>query len=348
MTTDLIVLDNSLVTSAYNLTLNEHRLIYCVLKQIPIKEKIDPNTPFYINRDDFIQLGANPDNVAREIRQATKDLRKRAITIPTPVGEVEIGWLKEVLRYDKNAEQKLREQYPNQEDYHKYIKILRMYNLVDSFKLGEDYNIVARIIFDERVVPLLSDLRENFTQFLFSDVTEFSSVYSFRIYQLMMQWQSTGYCRVSIDKLRYMLVLKNKYSLFSDLKRWVIDTAIDEINDKSPYMVKYDLIKTGRKFTHLELKFKEKKAEIKQVKCPNTIDMFEKPTDTFIRMTDAQLDTFASKLADLSEVQAMANVGEEMPSFKARLRSMLKDPEKQKKLAPYLVQVGFKAKTGKS
>ena len=56
MTTDLIVLDNSLVTSAYNLTLNEHRLIYCVLKQIPIKEKIDPNTPFYINRDDFIQL----------------------------------------------------------------------------------------------------------------------------------------------------------------------------------------------------------------------------------------------------------------------------------------------------
>ena len=345
MTTDLIVLDNSLVTSAYNLTLNEHRLIYCVLKQIPIKEKIDPNTPFYINRDDFIQLGANPDNVAREIRQATKDLRKRAITIPTPVGEVEIGWLKEVLRYDKNAEQKLREQYPNQEDYHKYIKILRMYNLVDSFKLDEDYNIVARIIFDERVVPLLSDLRENFTQFLFSDVTEFSSVYSFRIYQLMMQWQSTGYCRVSIEKLRYMLVLKNKYSLFSDLKRWVIDTAVDEINDKSPYTVKYDLIKTGRKFTHLELKFKEKKVE---TKCPNTIDMFEKPIDTFIRMSESQLDTFAGKLSELAEVQAIANVGEDMKPFVARLRSMLKDPEKQRKLTPYLSQVGFSLKSGKS
>ena len=47
-------------------------------------------------------------------------------------------------------------------------------------------------------------------------------------------------------------------------------------------------------------------------------------------MSDSQLDTFASKLADLGEVQAMANVGEEMPSFKARLRSILKDPEKQK------------------
>lgn len=70
--------------------------------------------------------------------------------------------------------------------------------------------------------------------------------------------------------------------------------------------------------------------------------MFEEPKDTFIKMSDSQLDTFASKLADLGEVQAMANVGEEMPSFKARLRSILKDPEKQKILIPYLKKLGFK------
>ena len=35
MSNDLIVMDNSIVTSAYNLTLNEQRLIYCALKQIP-------------------------------------------------------------------------------------------------------------------------------------------------------------------------------------------------------------------------------------------------------------------------------------------------------------------------
>jgi hypothetical protein len=42
-------------------------------------------------------------------------------------------------------------------------------------------------------------------------------------------------------------------------------------------------------------------------------------------------------------VQSMADVGETMPSFKARLRQMLKDPEQQKKLQPYLKQVGFKS-----
>lgn len=58
--------------------------------------------------------------------------------------------------------------------------------------------------------------------------------------------------------------------------------------------------------------------------------MFEKPIDTFIRMSESQLDTFAGKLSELAEVQAMANVGEDMKPFVARLRSMLKDPEKQK------------------
>lgn len=62
----------------------------------------------------------------------------------------------------------------------------------------------------------------------------------------------------------------------------------------------------------------------------------------FHRMTESQLDTFSSKLSDLSAVQSMANVGETMPSFKARLRQMLKDPKQQQKLQPYLKQVGFK------
>ena len=38
----------------------------------------------------------------------------------------------------------------------------------------------------------------------------------------------------------------------------MIDTAVDELNEKSPITVSYNLLKTGRKFTHLELKFKPK------------------------------------------------------------------------------------------
>ena len=55
----------------------------------------------------------------------------------------------------------------------------------------------------------------------------------------------------------------------------MIDAACTEINEKSPYTVKYELIKKGNKFHSLELKFKKKNAEKEQLRCPDTIDMFE-------------------------------------------------------------------------
>lgn len=282
MAKDLVVMDNSLVTSAYNLTLNEQRLIYCVLKQIPKEQEINPKTPFYITRDDFIELGSDPSNVAQEIRQATKDLRKKSILIPTPIGEVEIGWITEVLRYDANAEKKLRALYPNHEDYDEYIKHLRLYNLFDSLPTHKaDDNIVARLVFDERVVPRLSNLKASFTQIDLADVAGFTSTYTFRIYQLLMQYKSTGYVKISLDDLRFMLLLKLKYPLVADLKKRVIDTAIDEINEKSPYAVKYEMLKKGRKFTHLELKFKLKESAKKRLaeRDPDTIDWVNGHTD---------------------------------------------------------------------
>ena len=69
-------------------------------------------------------------------------------------------------------------------------------------------------------------------------------------------------------------VLFDKYPLVADLKRRVIDTAIDEINEKSPYSVKYEMLKKGRKFTHLELKFKLKESAKRRLaeRDPDTID----------------------------------------------------------------------------
>ena len=281
MNNELVVVDNSLVTSAYSFTLNEQRLILCALKKITPKQAIDPKTPFYITRDDFIELGADPTSVAKEIRQATRELMKKSVKFKTPLGVVELPWLSEVLRFDKNAEQKLRAIYPNLSDYDEYVKHLRMYNLIDSFTHNADENIVARIVFHEKIMPLLSDLRQNFTQYLVSDVANFKSIYSHRIYQLMMQYKSTGYVKIAIADLRFMLEIGLKYPLFADLKKRVIDVAIDDISDKSSYTVKYDLLKKGRKFTHLELKFKLKESAKKLIaeRDPDTIDWVNGQTD---------------------------------------------------------------------
>lgn len=37
-------------------------------------------------------------------------------------------------------------------------------------------------------------------------------------YQMMMQFKSTGYCKISLDDLRYSLALFDKYDATKDLK----------------------------------------------------------------------------------------------------------------------------------
>ena len=344
MQNSLVVLDNDLIRASYRLTANEMRLVLCALAQIPKGEPVEPKRAYYVTKEDFVKLGVNPKTVARDIREACSDLLSRVVVLDTPIGELGFHWVHNILHFKSVALERLKKEYPTAKYDEEFIHTLRLHNLLDSLPViaKSTDNIVARIVFHENIIPYISQLKEQFTKLNLHDVFGFSSFYSFRFYLMMMQFRETGYLKISVDELRKSLNLENKYKATKDFKVRIVDTAIEEINEKSPYAVSYEFIQKGRTYTHLELRFKEKKAEKKQLKCSKTMDMFEELNDTFIKLSDAQLDTFSSKLADLSEVQNMANVGEEMSNFKARLRSMLKDPEKQIKLIPHLKKIGFK------
>ena len=330
MSNDLVVMDNAVINAAYELSVNEQRLILSAMAQIPKGEPVDAKHAYCVTRDDFIRLGVHPDTVAREIRTASKDLMKKSLFIDTEVGELEFHWLSEVLRYDKNAEEKLKAKYPNPEDYSKYIQMLRAYNLMDSLMPSDDDNVVVRLVFNERIVPFLSELRKNFTQFNIEDVAGFSSSYSMRIYQAMMQFKSTGYRKIKLTDLRYMLALGDKYEATKDLKVRVIDTAVNEINEKSPYKVTYKMLKTGRKFTHLELNFKKKKTEVDTnrnvQRDVNTADMF-----TIEGLNDKQLGRIARNkqfIADYNHlVSSTSPAGQDPTAWEFEMVNRLKrDP----------------------
>ena len=142
-----------------------------------------------------------------------------------------------------------------------------------------------------------------------------------------------------MDELRNALDLKDIYPSSADIKRRVIDTAVHEINEKSPYSVKYELIKTGRKFTHLELKFKPKKESKPTVKNPvrdpNTPDFF-------IDMTDSQRHLFANKMSEMPEMSKYSQGTESYQQFAVRIAEMLLQPEKFRELYPVLEKAGFK------
>lgn len=258
----LVVMDNKLIRASYKLTVNEIRLILVAISQMPKNdEPVDPKKAYYITKNDFVRLGVEPKNVARDIRSACKDLLSRVITIKTPIGDLDTHWVHNVLHFKSEVFERLKKEYPDAESDEEFISSLRLHNLMDSLPMiaNSDDNLIARVVLHEDIIPYISQLREQFTQLMLDDVVDFGSFYSYRVYLMMMQFRSTGICTIKINDLREALDLKDKYEATKDLKVRVIDTAVDEINEKSPFNVTYEMTKTGRKFTHLVLKFKPKK-----------------------------------------------------------------------------------------
>ncbi len=339
----LVVMDNKLIRASYKLTLNEVRLILVAMSQMPKNdEPVDPKKAYYITKDDFVRFGVEPKNVAREIRSACSDLLNRTLTIKTPLGNLGTHWIHNVLHFKSDVFERLKREYPNSENDAEFINTLRMHNLMDSLPMiaNSDDNIIARVVLHEDVIPYLTQLKTQFTQLMLNDVTGFGSYYSYRVYLMMMQFKSTGYCKIHLEDLREALELVNKYEATKDLRKWVIDTAVDEINEKSPYTVNYEMLKTGRKFTHLELKFKTKStAKKNEVNDPNIIDWLNGQTDNEIKkvpswqikgLSDGQIKKIGCNIREFVDANSSKMSSNERRGYSAVFESwslLLKDPK---------------------
>ena len=200
------------------------------------------------------------------------------------------------------------------------------------------------IVFTPAVVQGISRIngvKEFFTQYLLSQTANLKSVYSSRLYELLIQWRSTGKTPIiNLEDFRAQLgVEEDQYKLMSDFKKRVLDLAINDINEKTDIKATYQQHKKGRSISGFSFTFKQKKTDnqlIENKRDPNTIDIF-------LTMTDAQRHLFANKLSQLPEMGKYSHGTESYQQFAVRIAEMLQTPKKFKELYPYLQKVGFKA-----
>ena len=190
-------------------------------------------------------------------------------------------------------------------------------------------------------ISKIDGIKDFFTQYLLSQTAQLKSIYSARLYELVIQWKTIGKTALfNLDTFRDQLGIGvNEYQRMDHFKSRVFDLAVNEITEKTDIDLQYQQHKKGRTIVGFSFQFTQKKLDKAQSKLIEHQD--KKSTDTFIKLSDAQLDMFSSKLADVAEIQKMAHTGEEMKPFVARLRSMLIDEQNQQRLRPYLEQVGF-------
>jgi plasmid replication initiation protein len=193
------------------------------------------------------------------------------------------------------------------------------------------------VVFTPAVVQGISRIngvKEFFTQYLLSQTAQLKSVYSSRLYELLIQWRSTGKTPIiTLEGFRSQLgIEENQYKLMSDFKKRVLDLAINDINEKTDIKAAYQQHKKGRSISGFSFSFKQKKSATKS--------MVQKKDEPIV-LTDAQRYLFAGKLSELPEMGKLSLGTESYEQFAVRIADMLQDPEKVKEFTPLLRKVGF-------
>ena len=138
--------------------------------------------------------------------------------------------------------------------------------LVQWFSLIEiekDSGII-RLEFHQNLKPYLLELSDRFyTSYELQNVLSFKSAYSIRLYELFKSLSNNESWFFTVDSLKEYLNCQEKYAVFKDFKRRILDPSLKEINHYSDLVITYKTEKNGRKISRVIFSI-AKKSEIQQ------------------------------------------------------------------------------------
>lgn len=297
---DLVVKTNWLNQALQNLSLLEIRIMQLAI--VDARESgngLSPDKPLTIHSKRYAEaFGVQAKNAYANIKEAEDTLFKRQFSFVDVDGKpVKSRWVQDVKYLDTQGA----------------IEICLTRQVVKG---------ISRI--DGAV--------DFFTQYLLSNTVKFKSVYSVRLYELIVQWKNAEPRKMpvfEVDKLRGQLGIDtSQYQVMADFKKRVLDKAIAEINEHSDLIVSYEQVKKGRVIIGFRFKITVKQAE----KDPNKA----------ITMTDKQRALFAMRLANHPDLGNLAPVGKSMEEYIEYIFERLETPSGREFYRKYLFEVGFK------
>jgi plasmid replication initiation protein len=229
---------NKVIEAGYKLSLNEQRLILSCIAKVKSSKPLSATERFEVTAKEFsAQFGISLDKSYQTLKEVSEQLFERYVMIDNP------DPTDQTLKYTKT----------------RWISAINYHP--DAGKVS--------LLFAPLLIPYLSELSGSFTFYQLENIGAMSSIYAIRLYELLMQWKTTGKREIEIDWLKKQFALEDKYTSIKDLKKYVIDPAVSDINDHSNFNVTWTQRKTGRRVMHLTFQFGEKapaKAKLKE-KC---------------------------------------------------------------------------------
>ncbi|MGX5378335.1 replication initiation protein [Ligilactobacillus sp. LYQ135] len=143
----------------------------------------------------------------------------------------------------------------------------------------EDY---VSLSFTPDILPYITKLKENFTQYKLEYVLKLNSRHAVTIYKILvmsfnkymnykksnnvpkeklLQWKNPT---ISVKELRSATGTRNTYPNFAIFRKNVLDKAVNEINEKTNLIVNYDKIRSGRHISDIQFHIEQKNANAAQ------------------------------------------------------------------------------------
>ena len=178
-----------------------------------------------------------------------------------------------------------------------------------------------------------------FTSYLLEQTSSMDSIYSVRLYELLIQWKAAKNTPVfELENFRDQLgVGIEEYKAMNDFKKRVLEVAINEINEKSDIKISYEQVKKGRRIAGFKFKVlakdKPKKAQLENSRDVNTADMF-----TVEGLNDKQLGRIVRNPAFMAEynhlVTPTSPAGQSQQGWEFEMINRLKKDASQFKKHP--------------
>lgn len=128
-----------------------------------------------------------------------------------------------------------------------------------------------QIVLHEKLMPFVSEIKNNFTRYSLEYVAKFNGFHSIRLYEILAQYRSKGSRDVTVEDLKDWLQVADKYDRYNNFKQWVLEPSLKEINEKSDLFIEVEPIKRGRSIHALHFTIKPKQAQPQAVQSSEKI-----------------------------------------------------------------------------
>lgn len=234
---------NLVARSSQRLSLLQQRIIMCALAKIPFDKAITGDDTFYVSFSELRSLGGSGSNNSYlQLKKAAVELMMKFVTLPDKERPGRSAWI---------------------------------FPWVQAAHYDDDKQCIA-IRFSNAIIPMISQLKDRFTQYRIGELIGLRSIYSQPLYARLMRFmrnptnsaiKSKWIDHIEVNELRFILdATSDSYKEWTPFKRRVLDPAIDEINT-SPYTrfsIRYSIFeRQNRAITKLKFEMRARSKTLK-------------------------------------------------------------------------------------